>query len=156
MLTKYYDETLTAAHSLLLVDAAFFNQHHEEIGRRLSASSPADSIDESLDRLRATCYTVYVQLLRRRLPLTPVAVDLFRSALQATVSEVVASGRPSALTLVMEIANQLPWSDVARDNPQLAKFTKRCRRLLFESAPTNATTEHLSSILALWMTLAVK
>ena len=155
-MTKYYDETLTAAHSLLLVDAAFFNQHHEEIGRLLSASSPADSIDESLDRLRATCYTVYVQLLRRRLPLTPVAVDLFRSALQATVSEVVASGRPSALTLVMEIANQLPWSDVGRDNPQLAKFTKRCRRLLFESAPTNATTEHLSSILALWMTLAVK
>ena len=140
-MTKYYDETLTAAHSLLLVDAAFFSQHHEEIGRRLSAPSPADSIDESLDRLRTTCYTVYVSLLRRRLPLTPVAVELFRSALQSTVPE---------------IANQLPWSDVACDNAQLGKFTKRCRRLLFESAPTNATAEHLSNILALWMTLAVK
>lgn len=156
MLTKYYDETLTAAHSLLLVDAAFFSQHHEEIGRRFAASSPPDSIDESLDRLHTTCYTVYVSLLRRHLPLTPMAVDLFRSALQATVSEVVATGRPAALALVMEIASQLPWSDVSRDNPQLAKFTKRCRRLLFESAPTNATTEHLSNILALWMTLAVK
>lgn len=159
VLTKYYDEVLQRAHSLLSIDAEFLNLHHEEIGIIILFLSYKDSIDESLDRLRTTCHQTYISLLRRHLPLTPTATDLFSAALIEAVPDIVESGRSCSLSLVMELANQLPWSAVAGRNPQVtAKFVKKCRHLLFESDPRKGpvTKDHMNSILALWMTLSVK
>ncbi len=159
VLTKYYDEVLNRAHSLLSVDAEFLNRHHEEIGNIWFNSLLVDSIDESLDRLRTTCYQTYITLLRRPIPLTATATDLFSAALIEAVPDIVESGRASLLTLVMELAKRVPWSAITERHPQsISKLKKQCRQLLFMGDPKKGvvTKDHMNTILALWMTLSMR
>ena len=159
VLTKYYDEVFHRAQSFLSVDAEFLNRHHEEIGHVQYDSSYADSIDESLERLRTTCYQTYIGLLRCPIPLTTTATDIVSTALIEAIPDIVESGRSSSLTLVMELAKRVSWSAITERHPQsISKLTKQCRQLLMMSDPKKGivTKDHMNMVLALWMTLSVK
>ena len=159
MQSKYYDEILDYAESLLHVDANVLDQHHEESGLSFSPPSSSESFEESIDRLHSISQMVFTFLLQLHLPLSPHALSLYRSALLAGRTEVIETGHSCTLTLCMEIARSISWRELLADAPQLeGKFKKACRQLLFESGPSKPepTRNHLGSILSLWLSLSSK
>lgn len=155
--TKYFDDILEFAESLLHVDASFLDQHREESGLSLLFLLGVESFEESVERLHTTSELVYTFLLDLKIPLSQNAVSLYRTALLNSRAEVIETGHVYTLSLCMKIAQTLSWRELFDPAPQLeGKFRKAIRQLLFENGPSKPepTREHLNSILGLWICLS--
>ena len=117
-----------------------------------------ESMTESEERLHSTAQSVFTALLKYPVPVPSSLIPLFRSAFFESIHEVVQTGHLSALFLVVEIANKLPWDTLALSSTEAMQLSSLVRKLLSEAVPKDVpeTKSHLDSILMIWVTLSMK
>lgn len=157
--SKYYEETITFAESLLHVDNTLLEKYSEGSGMFSKAGSRIEEVEDAINRLQLTSQKTYTYLLRLRLSNTPSSIALYRDAFMKGMTRMLDSSHIETLELIKEIASQITWEQLFENQPSKAKKCKQdATNLLFEISKKqrNVMMSHLEFILALWIAISSK